>query len=615
MILSNSRIKKENKITFYEQDVLLDDHIYTGDIEVTLNVDYVNSGTGIALISNEGLSLAESNELYLFKIGYSNYEIIHNHNGVSEIIKTGSALNIKPYTEKLNLKLKVVNDKAYFYINESALFQGYIIINLDSYILGYYNNTGNSINSIAISSNVPEDWSINMNNTCGGYIDFDTNKFSISGCSDIAEVEQIKIPLEKNKENEYYYLKYDKENIDGNNDIVAYVFLSDDENDTDSAKNILSKSNKFHLTKDCAVNIKFVGTVGVIKNIQIADNQNDFFVETEYEPKILAESSMKINTSELSKIDWTGTIFNTPYYSYDSESNEEFGFVRDAVIIYYPSNHNVLLNKKYYYSIDLSNNILTIKDDDQEIAILNLTIKDSITIFENVDAMIYSMCLYEKDGTTINPLIENTTKEYVPASIKSPIIVTDNFQNPLDLSSSYRIIENNGKIKYLFTNKEREIFDSSNQIRLTNVPLKSFDSVIIYGVLKDSKTYEDKILYSDEDELNGIDLYCDAYDTFNEADLFSIDKTTGVIVISNKTDTYIKNKYKEFVVDYLKKDSYSINYRHELGCYEVDISSLSDTEIHYDGAEIVNGLSDIAQYKILDIDCKNDSYIVLKERS
>ena len=65
MIQSNSRVEIDNGIKFYEQDILYDDYIYTGNTDIEVTLDYVNPGFGIALINSEGNYLSEKKEILL----------------------------------------------------------------------------------------------------------------------------------------------------------------------------------------------------------------------------------------------------------------------------------------------------------------------------------------------------------------------------------------------------------------------------------------------------------------------------------------------------------------------------------------------------------------------
>ena len=106
MILSNSRIEKNENITFYEQDIIIDDKIYSDNIEVEIIFDYISPGIGIALIENEGLTLNEYSTSYLFKIGFNKYELIRNISNKQSVLETGTTLNYNPFYENLKLKIK-----------------------------------------------------------------------------------------------------------------------------------------------------------------------------------------------------------------------------------------------------------------------------------------------------------------------------------------------------------------------------------------------------------------------------------------------------------------------------------------------------------------------------
>lgn len=620
MILSNSRIEKNSKIHFYEQDILLDDHTYSGNIQVSLNIDYLSPGIGIALVSDEGLSLKDDGETYLFRIGHSEYSIIRRFGDKVEVIENGPAVNIKPFKEGLKLQIKKINNRVYFTVNNKLLSKKYLPTDLDRFMVGYYSAAGNIINSVSIASEIPEGWVVNMNNTNGGYIKFSENAFTVTNCLDKAEVEQVKIKLKANNPKKpYYYLSYEALDEEGGNDFIPYIFKSEDIRYMDENKNILDKKLRFELKEDSEVSLKFVGTKGTIKNVQISDSKDDFYVGTDYEIAEIKESFIKIKTKDILKIEWAGTIHGTPEYDFDNVENEKFGIIRDEDRIYRPQKYGINIGKeyRYEYTLELKKNspkdILTIRRNN-EIKKLEVNILDYVIIFENMDSIIDKLLIYKEDGTIIDAIIENTKKQYVPSSVKSPIIVTAESGEPLELSASYRVIAENENIKYMFTNIEREIFEPSNRIRLTNKVSDKMDTVVVYGVLKNSETYPEKIMYSEKNDIKNINLYADSYETLRETLLYRVDKTSGLIVLTDKDDAYIKSKYKEIVVDYLKKDSYAINYKHDLGSYEVDISTIKNTKIYYDGiSDESTKFANIQEYKLLNVEFKNSSYIVLRE--
>lgn len=617
MLLSNSRIDKNSDILFYEQDMLLDNQVYSGNVQVTINLDYINPGIGIALISNEGVSLENDGETYLFRLGHSEYSIIRRFGIKNTVLESGPVVNVKPFKENLKLTLKKINSAIYFYVNDKLITKKYIPTDLSTYTIGYYSNAGNIIKSISIASEIPEGWIVNMKNTNGGYIEFDTNKFKVSDCLDFAEVEQVRISLKQNEPDKYYYLNFEKENVNDTNDFKAYVFLSDDNRYNDEEKNILDSDGKFSLKDDAEVNVKFVGTKGIIKNVQITNSPNDFYVETSYDSATIKGSYIAIKTKELDRIEWSGVIYNTPDFNLEDPNNEKFGIIQDENKIYYPQFYNINKDEHYNYNIYLKNSesdTLTISNPSGTQTI-DVNIVDTVIIFKNMDAIIDKLLLYKKDGTVVNPLLQDTYKEYVPGSITSPIIVTSITGSPLDLSAAYRVINANDRDEYVFTNIEREVFEPANKIKLTKIPSEKTDTIVVYGVHKNSDIYENKILYSKTVNSREINAYCESYDLLTEDQLYKIDRDLGYITIVDATEIDIKTKYKKIVVDYLKRDSYAINFNHILDSYEVDISCSQNTNIYYDGITAQSDLYSTNRYKPLNTTLKNNNYIVLKGRS
>ena len=617
MLLSNSRIDKNTDILFYEQDMLLDNQVYSGNVQVTVNLDYITPGIGIALISNEGVSLESDGETYLFRLGHSEYSIIRRFGVQNTVLESGPVVNVKPFKENLRLTLKKVNSAIYFYVNDKLITKKYIPTDLSTYTIGYYSNAGNIIKSISIASEVPDGWIVNMKNTNGGYIEFDTNKFKVSDCTDLAEIEQVKIKLKQNEPGKYYYLNFDKENLNEANDFKAYIFLSNDDRYNDEEKNILEPDGKFVLKDDEYINIKFVGTKGIIKNIQITNSPNDFYVETDYDTTEILGSYISIKTQELERIEWAGIIYNTPEYNIEDSSNEIFGILQDENKIYYPQYYELKNGRHYEYNLYLKNSesdTLVISDALTKKTIEVNVINDMI-IFKNMDAIIDKLLLYKKDGTIINPLLQDTYKEYVPGSITSPIIVTSITGSPLDLSASYRVVQINSRNEYVFTNVEREVFEPANKIKLTKIPSEKADTIFVYGVHKNSELYDDKIMHSKSINGKEINEYCDSYDLITEDKLYKIDRDLGYVTIADLTEVDIRTKYKKIVIDYLKRDSYAINFNHLIDSYEVDISCSQNTNMYYDGITSQGDISSTNRYKTLNTTLKNNNYIVLKGRS
>lgn len=609
MLLSNCRIDKNSKIKFYEQDILIDNHIYTGDITVEIIADYISPGLGIALISDEGLSLKDSSISYLFKIGHSDYSLIKKNGSKIEVIENGAVINIKPYIENISVKIMKVNNRISMYVNNILVGKRHLPTELSSFSIGYYSNAGNTINAINIASKIPNGWVVNMNNTNGGRINFASNKFSLSECSDYAEIEQINIPLKANdKSNPFYYLKYDKENIEDKNDIRANVFISEDDRYIDDSKNILTKSGKFYLNKDCNVNIKFKGKIGSIKNIQLTNSSDNFYVGTDYNEKELKASYIKIDTTDLNKIEFEGKVHSIP--NEDTNVDNQYSILEEYYKRYSTSDLGITLGKVYSYAIDLKTNVLLLKSQNEE-RIIEMNITNYLYLFKNVDAEITKLLLYKKDGTIINVTVQDTRIQYIPSAITSPIIVTNEIDEPLNLSSSFRIMTKNNSEEYVFTNIEREIFEPTNRLRLENKLSDKIGSINVFGILKNSDIFDDKLMHIKDGNVNSISDFCNSYEVIKEKDIYQIDKINSTITLFDETNKV--DKYKAIVIDYLKNDSYCINYKHSNYCYEVDISSSGKTNMYYDG--IINGdITNIEQYKIINMPMENNSYIVVKGR-
>lgn len=616
MLLSNCRIEKNKDIAFYEQDILIDNNTYSGNIDIHLKAEYVTPGIGIALIVDEGLSLNEMAEIYLYKIGYNSFSLVRKKDGKNENIDTGPLINTKPYIENLYIRFVKDNNKLSFYINNELLSSKYLPTEINNFNIGYYSNAGNKIKSISIASDIPSGWNVNMDNTNGGYIKFENNKFSITNCSDLAEIEQNKITLKSNDDiNRFYYLKYDKEYIDNENDIKAYVFLAEDDRYNANEKNILNKDSKFTLKKDQDVSLRFTGTIGSIKNIQITNSIDDLYVETDYEIKTENGSYLKIKTNDLTKIEFSGVIYNIPKKEniFDKDS---YAIIEDNSKQYTIDDFNLNLNNdnRNDFVIDIeNNNTLTIKNNN-EIKSYALDIKNYIYAFKNIDAKIDKIILHKKDKSINNILVQNTKKVYVPTIITSPIAVTNEDETPLNLSSSYRRYVKDDVTKYIFTNVEREIFEATNKLVLNNKISENIDSIIVYCISNNATINDNELYTIKDDNINSISSYCNSYTKYIEKDLYYIDKESGIILIDENGDKNISSRYKKIVVDYLKKDNYCINYKHDLGSYEVDISCNNKTKIIYDGAAEKNALVSINDYKIIEAEIQNANYIVLKGR-
>lgn len=162
---------------------------------------------------------------------------------------------------------------------------------------------------------------------------------------------------------------------------------------------------------------------------------------------------------------------------------------------------------------------------------------------------------------------------------------------------------------YKFTNYEREYFDVpvSRKIRLTKTLSAKNPLITIYGIKAGSFFNPEYIYRIPKKTVNSLDYYCNDYDVLSN-DLYEVDLSSNTI----KLEKSIVGLYDHLIIDYMKKDSYSINLSEEMAQYEVSISSDdNDLEVLYDIHD--DGTS--AEYITVTVpDNKKNSFIVLRKR-
>ena len=589
MFQATSRIKSDNGIKFYEKDILFDDYIYSGDIDIELSLDYINNGFGILFINSEGSSLADKDEKLLFKLCNQSMQVIYKSKTQEQfVILTAPCSYIKTVVEDLKIKIEKRKNVYTVYVNGSRIINYSSKFDIMNYNLAYYSNKNNIIKTISIAASIPYNWIVNMKNTNGGYIYFKKDSFELKDCKNKAELEQINIDLKAGK----HYLKYESKS---DCDIIPYVFYSDDKRINDDEKNILLSDNSFTLNTSERVSLKFVGTKGEVKNIAITSSKNNAYIRTDIDSVVKQNEGSKIDfdLSKIKEISFKGIIHNVP-----------------STIDYSPTSYYIISNgdKNYgigdlslatdiYYNYEYKNGEIIITKDNTS---FKKTIKinsNILSVFYNVNGYIEDLILIDNESNETNVTIQNTVIKSVPGLIKSPIVVLDPNNNPLDLSSSYRVIQNNGKDYYYFTNIEREYFYSDDILNKQGridlmYPINPNGSIIMYGIPKNADYDLSKLLNIESRGKDNIKECCSLYHTFNESNINKIgyiDKQNKFIQIENNsiTDDISLNDYEIIVVDYLKNNSYSINYKYEFNSYEVEISTdyTDDVNILYDNTE------------------------------
>ena len=160
---------------------------------------------------------------------------------------------------------------------------------------------------------------------------------------------------------------------------------------------------------------------------------------------------------------------------------------------------------------------------------------------------------------------------------------------------------------YEFTNYERESFKGTTAVlHLEHEIAKKTEDIVLYGIPKDSDTRE-KYFYRvpTVGSISSIDYYTDNYDIIMPSK-YIVDSQAKEIVLN---DDIVDGRYKEFIVDYLKQDSYAINKRD--GQYEIDISTEANVaRLHYDMHED----GSVYDYIYTDIESTKDKYVIIKRK-
>ena len=565
MLKANSRIELLEGIRFYEQDILYDDYIYTGSCQIELDIDYYNNGFGIVLINATNNLLTTESPAILFRLNHKSVEVIYKESSLQKVLGTYSSAHARTCTDNLKMILRKRNDRYSLSIGDQIVCTFDCEYKFDSYFIGYYSNKDNTINHISIASTVPYGWIVNMQHTNGGYIDFHRDGFELNQCKGVAEIEQIEISLLKGK----YYLKYNLVN----SDLKPYIMLSDDDRINDDEKNIIKSDGSFVLNQNTKVSLKFKGTKGRINNIAITTAKDNEYVRTspDFENvRIIEDSYIKLNMKNIKEFWFQGNVKNVPGKVH--ESPVDYSIIKDNKNSYGIYDLNIATG--VYYSYRYADGFLSIVNKNGHIVIDNLPlVGDYVYLYCNVNGKLTDFVITDMSGETTNITIENTIKQYVPAVIKSPIVVIDEDELPLNISSSYRYYYKNDKKYYWFTNTEREYFEPQYSIMLEEAPIDIDGSVIVYGIKHNSKWELDRLLEIEGENFDSLNACADSYDIIFEENLRYINKETGEIRLED-----ISN-YKYIVVDYLKNDSYCLNFRYHLNSYEVDISILPDKKI------------------------------------
>ena len=623
MLQDNSRIENINGLHFYEQDIVMLDYIYTNNIKIVMDADYRYPGLGIILAEYKNDNVGESNNVFLLRIGNIEWSMINTNIDKQLKVAGGSCPLAPAYTgNKISLTFTKSGKNIKLYLNNTSkpveLAEYTLKEDIANFRIGFYSNKGNTIFNANIYDDRPQFWFTSIKNSNGGRISFKKDTIKFEHGDKAMETEQEKILLYPGK----YYLHYDVSEVINKSDIKCFLIPSQYSSEIDAKKkNILNKDNSFTVkeiedTDDQRqlFNILFQCKHGTVSNICIKDNQNQSYVSTDGDSAVTKEGSkIIVHLDDIIKIRWTGLIEKIP--DYKASEDIPYYIVKYGSYKSIKEDFGIKLNTEYNYIFELCNNNtqwkLNVNSDDENLNVSKLYTNNrqinTMEFFNNVQGYAQDIIITLKDNTEINVLLQKTYKKYVPIEIKSPILVIDEDENPFDLSSSYRYSESSSK--YIFTNWEREYFNGNTEKLTTeNKILAANDSCILYGIKKDitlDKIYNIK----NDNAINDISLCSNSYDVIS-SEYFTVSNKRVIEISRNIND----RKYKYFVLDYLKDDSYCVNIvedKNKNEIYEVDIATEKDKfTTLYDMSES----GQIRTYKIMNnLNPKDDYYITLKK--
>ena len=623
MLQDNSRIENINGLHFYEQDIVMLDYIYTNNVKIIMDADYRYPGLGIILAEYKNDNVGESNNVFLLRIGNIEWSMINTNIDKQLKVAGGSCPLAPAYTgNKISLTFTKSGKNIKIYLNNTSktveLAEYTLKEDIANFRIGFYSNKGNTIFNADIYDDRPQFWFTSIKNSNGGRISFKKDTIKFEHGDKAMETEQEKILLYPGK----YYLHYDVSEVINKSDIKCFLIPSQYSSEIDAKKkNILNKDNSFTVkeiedTDDQRqlFNILFQCKHGTVSNICIKDNQNQSYVSTDGDSAVTKEGSkIIVHLDDIIKVRWTGLIEKIP--DYKASEDIPYYIVKYGSYKSIKEDFGIKLNTEYNYIFELCNNNtqwkLNVNSDDENLNVSKLYTNNrqinTMEFFNNVQGYAQDIIITLKDNTEINVLLQKTYKKYVPIEIKSPILVIDEDENPFDLSSSYRYSESSSK--YIFTNWEREYFNGNTEKLTTeNKILAANDSCILYGIKKEI-ALDNIYNIKNNDAINDISLCSNSYDVIS-SEYFTVSNKRVIEISRNIHD----RKYKYFILDYLKDDSYCVNIvedKNKNEIYEVDIATEKDKfTTLYDMSES----GQIRTYKIMDnLNPKDDYYITLKK--
>lgn len=530
MFDKTSRSVYEEGLRFYEEDILFDSHVYHANQKVYLELDYIKNGAGVMIGLMPNQPLEKQNLYYFVRIdAYSASLFLVNQMHFQRLDHVSTPICAP--TKNLKIGLDITPNQIVLSLNDKNYMYTALDYSIGDHHLGVYSQKDNTFYKMHVESKAPKMWRVNMQGAQNGRITFKRNQINFSDCKYPAELLQECIRLMPGT----YYLKYEGEGV------TPYVYALESSFVDLEHKNILRPDNTFVIEDTQNIGLYFTGRNGYIKNISLSRFEDAPYIETYLDQSLKSESYLRIKLDQIKDVTLR---FNV--------KEESFGTIlQDATTVH----RRALITGEH--SIVIRDNILYLYHDDEYLEEYNIY-GDVIDILKGYQVFIYQIYVTDNDNKVFDWFKRNDKSDWLQPSLNSPILAVNDADTPLDLSASFRVVNN----KYIFTNTERETFDVYPVIRLS----KPIEALIgVYGIPKSAIVNEEKFYNGLPENPDDLSAYCQVYEPIKNC---TFDKMLNQVIFYDSLQNY-----KEIIVDYKKRDSYAINFVSEIGKYNVQTTA------------------------------------------
>ncbi len=552
---TTSKVSYREGLYFEEEDLLYFEHPLKDDVKINVSITYSQAGFGFYIKGDR--------EEYLLIIDESQFIVYRKIRSSQQAIYNGR-LNLSPEGQEVSLTLEKKGQSFVFSIEDSTVANFSIPSEIDSYQAGFYSMQGNTVLSSVWEAPIPQRWHANMVNTNGGFLRFLNNGIELFDSDTDAEIELQEIKMSPGT---YYFDGAISESLD------VFIFPSYSGSKKVKEKNILNKEDSsFTIEEDKKVNLMIRGKKGEAHNLSFKYDHEDPYVASYSDQRISEGSKIRIDPKGITDIEIEFEIKNLQedYQSALLYEGEKDITVYESAI---PINTVLVMN------MDFKENLLSVSDENHTLYEKEISADAVFYILKNINAVIYRFIVTQEDDD-LDVINQTSTRRYVPGAISGPIIVTDPYGNPLELSSSYRIADK----KFIYQTKEREYFYPGEDILLEKgVHKDSIDYIQVYGIPKGATYNFDKLYEVDNIEHDNLTHFASEYEDIT-GNIINYDVLSSNIILERQEE------YELIIIDYLLKNHYSINYDQEMGSYIVDIvSDYENANVLYDYKESGDG--------------------------